>query len=375
MKQQIVCRRGAGEALFPFLREKGVRKFLLVADAAFPRLKMARSLLDGPVPCAVFDAFTPNPRYEDVLRGVEAFRREACDAVVAVGGGSSLDVGKCVKLFCRMPPGADCLSQAPQENGVPLVAVPTTAGTGSESTHFAVVYVRGEKRSVASPAARPNLAILDADALDTLPLYQKKCTLLDALCQGIESAWSVRSTEESRALALRAVRGVLGAMDGSLRNQSGANEALLLAANLAGQAIDCTQTTAGHAMSYKLTSLFGLPHGRAVALCLPHVLRWALDHPETCTEPRLWAHVRGVLCDVAREMGCRSAEELPCRLWNLQAALFRGERGENFRPEALETLVHSVNPERLANNPVFLDEDALRAVYARILAGQPPRAC
>ena len=143
MKQQIVCRRGAGEALFPFLREKGVRKFLLVADAAFPRLKMARSLLDGPVPCAVFDAFTPNPRYEDVLRGVEAFRREACDAVVAVGGGSSLDVGKCVKLFCRMPPGADCLSQTPQENGVPLVAVPTTAGTGSESTHFAVVYVNG----------------------------------------------------------------------------------------------------------------------------------------------------------------------------------------------------------------------------------------
>lgn len=146
------------------------------------------------MPCAVFQGFSSNPKYEDVLRGVEAFRAENCDAVVAVGGGSSLDVGKCIKLFARMDPEQDCLAQPLQENGVPLAAVPTTAGTGSESTHFAVVYVNGEKRSVASTAALPDLAILDADALDTLPLYQKKCTLLDALCQGIESAWSVRST-------------------------------------------------------------------------------------------------------------------------------------------------------------------------------------
>ena len=212
MNQQIVCRRRAEETLFPFLKERGVRKFLLVCDAAFPHLRMAGPIASGPVPCAVFQGFSSNPKYEDVLRGVEAFRAENCDAVVAVGGGSSLDVGKCIKLFARMDPEQDCLAQPLQENGVPLVAVPTTAGTGSESTHFAVVYVNGEKRSVASTAALPDLAILDADALDTLPLYQKKCTLLDALCQGIESAWSVCSTPESRAVALRAVRLVLTAM-------------------------------------------------------------------------------------------------------------------------------------------------------------------
>lgn len=375
MNQQIVCRRRAEETLFPFLKERGVRKFLLVCDAAFPHLRMAGPIASGPVPCAVFQGFSSNPKYEDVLRGVEAFRAEDCDAVVAVGGGSSLDVGKCIKLFARMDPEQDCLAQPLQENGVPLAAVPTTAGTGSESTHFAVVYVNGKKRSVASTAALPDLAILDADALDTLPLYQKKCTLLDALCQGIESAWSVRSTPESRAVALRAVRLVLTAMDGSLHNQREANEDMLRAANLAGQAINQTQTTAGHAMSYKLTSLFGIPHGRAVAVCLPHVLQCALNHPERCVDARGWVHVRGVLADVAREMGCAGPAELPRRLWGLQAALFRGERSEGFRMDALDVLARSVNPERLSNNPVALEEETLRALCARILAGQPPRSC
>ena len=375
MSQQIVCRRRAEETLFPFLKGRGVRKFLLVCDAAFPHLRVAGPIASGPVPCAVFQGFSSNPKYEDVLRGVEAFRAENCDAVVAVGGGSSLDVGKCIKLFARMDPEQDCLAQPLQENGVPLMAVPTTAGTGSESTHFAVVYVNGEKRSVASTAALPDLAILDADALDTLPLYQKKCTLLDALCQGIESAWSVRSTPESRAVALRAVRLVLTAMDGSLHNQREANEDMLRAANLAGQAINQTQTTAGHAMSYKLTSLFGIPHGRAVAVCLPHVLQCALNHPERCVDARGWVHVRGVLADVAREMGCAGPAELPRRLWGLQAALFRGERSEGFRMDALDVLARSVNPERLSNNPVALEEETLRALYARILAGQPPRSC
>ena len=125
-------------------------------------------------------------------------------------------------------------------------------------------------------------------------------------------------------------------------------------------------------MSYKLTSLFGIPHGRAVAVCLPHVLQCALNHPERCVDARGWAHVRGVLADVAREMGCAGPAELPRRLWGLQAALFRGERSEGFRMDALDVLARSVNPERLSNNPAALEEETLRALYARILAGQPP---
>ena len=88
MSQQIVCRRRAEETLFPFLKERGVRKFLLVCDAAFPHLRMAAPIASGPVPCAVFQGFSSNPQYEDVLRGVEAFRAAGCDAVVGRGGGS-----------------------------------------------------------------------------------------------------------------------------------------------------------------------------------------------------------------------------------------------------------------------------------------------
>ena len=82
-----------------------------------------------------------------------------------------------------------------------------------------------------------------------------------------------------------------------------------------------------------------------------------------------------VLADGAREMGCAGPAELPRRLWGLQAALFRGERSEAFRMDALAVLARSVNPERLSNNPAALEEETLRALYARILAGQPPRSC
>lgn len=368
MNQVIIHSRNAIQALFHYLEKCKTKKVFLVCDNAFPFLKLSKELEKCPIPHVIFDQFTPNPLYEDVCRGVELFRKEGCDTIVAVGGGSTIDVAKCIKLFSAMDAGRNYLEQETKENHIPLIGIPTTSGTGSESTRFAVIYYQGAKQSISSPAAIPQLAILDADVLDTLPIYQKKCTMMDALCQGIESWWSVNSTEESRSLSRQAVRTILDTMDGYLANRPEGNEAMLRAANLAGQAINITQTTAAHAMSYKLTSLFGLPHGRAVAVCLPHVWQYMLEHPEHCVDARGQAYLLETLTDISCEIGCCHMKDAPKQMADLYATLFRTEYPENFRMEELDLLTASVNPVRLKNNPVALSSEVVHSLYTDILS-------
>ncbi|MCL1855754.1 MAG: iron-containing alcohol dehydrogenase, partial [Clostridia bacterium] len=156
---------------------KGKRP-LLVCDSAFDMLGVA-------LPCETvrFSGFSSNPRYEDVQAGVEAFAEGMCDCIIAIGGGSCIDTAKSIKYFSS----AEC----------PIMAVPTTAGTGSEATHFAVLYRGGEKQSVADERLLPEFVVLQPSLLKTLPVYLKKCTMLDALCQAIESWWSKKATPES----------------------------------------------------------------------------------------------------------------------------------------------------------------------------------
>lgn len=357
----------SADMIFGLLEEYGVKKPLLVCDSSFPYLRLSEDFQNCPVPYVVFSQFTSNPLYEDVCKGVELFRKEGCDAVIAVGGGSSIDVAKCIKLYSTMNPEFCYLEQPLIQNHVLLIAVPTTAGTGSESTRYAVIYYQGAKQSVSSLAAIPDVAVLDADVLDTLPIYQKKCTMMDALCQGIESWWSVNSNEESRRLSQQAVRQILDAMEGYLKGNSKAAEVMLEAANLAGQAINITQTTAAHAMSYKITSLFGLPHGRAVAVCLPFVWKYMLEHPEKCADPRGWTYLENIFREIAGEIGCENIQEAPEKMYTMIHGLFRDEVTENFSMQELESLVRAVNPVRLKNSPVFFDETGIREVYGYIL--------
>lgn len=358
MEQRTLSGIGCLEAA---LKELGTRKYLLVRDSSYPYLSIRKDIDALPIPHAVFDGFTSNPLYEDVRKGVALFNREGCDTIVAVGGGSAIDVGKCIKLFSKMEPEQNFLFQEYRDTGVPLVAVPTTAGTGSESTRYAVIYYLGKKQSITHDSIRPNIAVLDSSALKTLPLYQKKCTMLDALCQGIESWWSVNSTQESKEYSKRAVETILENMDAYIRdNDEKAAEKILLAANFAGRAINITQTTAPHAMSYKLTSLYGIPHGHAVAVCLPEVWKYMLGHLEQCVDRRGPAYLKAVLDEIAERITYERFQELLDWLEMRRPAAKDRER-------EIEILVGTVNPVRLKNNPVALSGDVIRSMYERIV--------
>ena len=306
------------------------KKPLLVCDRAFDLLGISL-----PFEAVRFSGFTSNPLYRDAEAGARAFGAAKCNALVAIGGGSSIDTAKCIKHILR----AD----------IPFLALPTTAGTGSEATRFAVVYRNGEKLSVADPALLPDCVILAPETLRTLPLYQKKCTLLDALCQAIESWWAKNATPESIGYARQAIGLILGNLDGHLKNEEKGNENMLEAAHLAGRAINITTTTAPHAMSYKLTTLYQLPHGHSVALCLPKV----------------WRHT-GRFDEIARALGRQNAEEAAAFLEGLLNTLGIAPP-KTASASDLALLADTVDPQRLENHPVGLDRDELILLYKEIL--------
>ncbi len=343
------------------------KRYLLVCDQAFPYLSIKDRFDAINIPHAQFSDFAPNPLYEDVCKCIKMFNDEECDAIVAVGGGSTIDVAKCVKLYCRMDSDRNYLTQTYQDNGIPLIAIPTTAGTGSESTRYAVIYYQGEKQSVTHDSIIPDYAILDNKLLRTLPLYQKKCTMLDALCQGIESWWSVNSNDESKLYAKTAIELICENMNAYIHdNVDEASAKIMLAANYAGRAINITQTTAAHAMSYKLTSLYHLPHGHAVSVCLPHLWRYMAGNLDQCIDTRGSAYLRDIFEAIATTLGADTIEHAIQRFEDMLARLVIHFPKSDI-VENLAILAKSVNPVRLKNNPVFLSEEKLYSLYHQIV--------
>lgn len=365
MEQKIISGYNISNQLGDVLKKTSCRKFMLVCDSAFGFLKIKDVISGLSESIITFDGFTPNPVYEDVCKGVNIFRDNACDAVIAVGGGSTIDVAKCIKLFSVLPPEKNYLQQDYKDSEIPLIAVPTTAGTGSESTHFAVIYSGGKKISVAHKSILPDFVVLDHSLLLTLPQYQKKCTMLDALCHGIESWWSVNSDKESIELSKAAVGKIVQYKDKYLEGDEYAAEQILLAANLAGKAINVTKTTAAHAMSYKLTSMYGIPHGHAVAVCLPRLWEFMYAHPEKCVDTRGVKYLKKILTDIAGAFGEKDVEggvkQFDKLLNNLQI------NAPEITSNDLQVLVSSVNTERLKNNPVLLNAEDLSVIYREIM--------
>ena len=165
------------------------------------------------IPIVMFSEFTPNPLCGEVAEGIKVFKDNNCDMIVAVGGGSAIDVAKCIKLYANMDDRINYLEQAIVPNDIELMVVPTTAGTGTEATRYTVIYYNGEKQSVIDTSCIPNTVVFDASALSTLPIYQKKSTMMDALCHAIESYWSVNSTEESRRYSEEAIKIIIDNME------------------------------------------------------------------------------------------------------------------------------------------------------------------
>lgn len=227
-----------------------------------------------------FSDFTSNPKIEDVKKGIDLYRSRKFDIIIAIGGGSAMDIAKLIKGLAKSDEDLESHIKNNHhiQNNIPFIAVPTTCGSGSESTHFAVVYINGIKYSFANKNLLPNYALIDGHLSVSGSNYLKACSGLDALCQSIESHWSVNSTKESRGFSLLAMDKLINNLKEFISSPSvnSINE-ISLASNLAGRAINISKTTAPHALSYSITSNYGIPHGHAVALGMPYFIKYNSD--------------------------------------------------------------------------------------------------
>lgn len=372
MEQKIITAENNYSALDEWIAKNNLKKILLVCDGSIkflPDISGKLEEINGKsTEIVTFSDFQPNPLYESVIKGVELFRTKECDSIIAVGGGSAMDVAKCIKLFSNMTgDGSDgaFLKQEITPNEIPFLAMPTTAGTGSEATRYAVIYFEGAKQSVTSESVIPLTVLMDPNALKTLPLYQKKATMMDTFCHAIESYWSVNSTEVSRYYSKEAIQSVLANMDGYLANTEAENAGMLMASHIAGKAINITQTTAGHAMCYKITSLFHAAHGHAAILCDRVLFPWMINNLDKCIDPRGKVYLRQILDEIGQAMGCKNAEEGSEKIEEIFAELELSVPGAT--KEQFEELKVSVNPVRLKNHPIALDADTIDTIYHLVL--------
>jgi alcohol dehydrogenase class IV len=363
--QKFFIDKNSHKDIKKILQDEGINKPLLVVGKSFDKSFLKDYFLENNISVTKFNEFSSNPTYESVKKGKMLFSKEKCDGIIAIGGGSAIDVAKCIKLFSNMNDEENYLHQPIKENSIKLIALPTTAGTGSESTRFAVIYYKGEKQSVANESIIPDYVILEPDVLITLPVYQKKCTLLDALCQAIEAYWSVNSNEESKEYSKQAISLIMDNIWGYLKGEQKANLNIMLGANYAGRAINITQTTAAHAMSYKITSMYGLPHGHAVAICLPYLWEFMNNNLDKTIDTRGSEYLKGIFNDLAKLLNQKS---IPQAIEYFKSLLRKMEiTSPNFNDEDLDYLSKSVNTTRLKNNPVALAYSDIYSIYTSVI--------
>ncbi|MBL0935220.1 MAG: iron-containing alcohol dehydrogenase [Rhizobiaceae bacterium] len=267
---EIAGKRLGGRVLF--VTDPGLLKIGL-ADAAIASLKAAGAEV------TIFGEVEADPSRATLMKAVEAGR--GASGVVGFGGGSSLDVAKLAALLIGSGEDLDDAWGVAQAKGprLPLVLVPTTAGTGSEVTPVSIITVgEEEKRGVSSAIILPDVAVLDADLTLGLPPAITAATGIDAMVHAIEAyaSKSANNNPLSKMLAREALR-LLGAniekviADGQDRAARGA---MLLGSMLAGQAFANSPVAAVHALAYPIGGTFHIPHGLSNALVLPHVLRF-----------------------------------------------------------------------------------------------------
>ncbi|MGJ8697061.1 MAG: iron-containing alcohol dehydrogenase [Verrucomicrobiaceae bacterium] len=253
---------------------------LIVTDGgivAAGHVARAEALLSEVV---VYDRVHENPTESDVAACADFAREVKPDVIIGLGGGSSMDTAKGT-LFLLSGGGrmSDYQGHGKAKGEMlPFIAIPTTAGTGSECQSYAVLSRDGshEKMACGDVRALAKVVILDAELTESMPLKVARLTALDALSHALESAVCTKATPESREVSIAAFRKIEPVIEAVLRGEATTEQRgdMLQGAALAGQAIEASMLGAGHAMANPLTAHFGVVHGRAVLTMLPAVMRW-----------------------------------------------------------------------------------------------------
>jgi alcohol dehydrogenase class IV len=372
MNQKEYIGAGTVESLGDILNDLQITKTFLVcgkksfsgcgAEAHVNKIKNAQFIR--------FNDFETNPKIEDVNKGLQLFRQSNADAIIAIGGGSAIDIAKLIRCFSvrdLIEVTIDDItnySMDVKKKQPPFIVIPTTAGSGSEATSFAVLYADKVKYSVADNSILPDIVIIDPLLSMSLSPYNTAVTGMDALCHAVESYWSINSTDESKEYARRAISIILNNLPETVHNPFVETRLRMAeAANLAGKAINISKTTAAHAISYTLTSYFGIPHGLAVGLLLPDLLVYNSEvTEEDAVDSRGVNYIKQIIDEINQLFGEKDSQNTKIVLEKFiqKIKLSANLSFHGIKQNDIDLILQNINIERLGNNPRKIVKNEIR---------------
>lgn len=312
----------------------------------------------------VFDGVCSNPTNKIIKDGVEFLNAHDCDLVIGLGGGSAIDAAKAISVLAQNSGEInDYLLGKLQitKKGVPLFAVPTVAGTGSEVTPYAsIITEEKKKKSLSHQNICPSIAIVDPSLTVTTPKSVTAMGGMDALSQCIEAYWSKWHTPISDAFALSGAEMVFNNLTNAFNFPENINyrEKMSLGSLFSGVAIGISRTTMVHAVSYPLTVHFGIPHGLACALTLPSFIRYNAQDSESRIE------------ELSKKLGASTPENLIQKILDLISTLKLPKRLSAFgiNESDIDLIIkEGFRPDRAGNNPKDVSANDLKEILMQIL--------
>lgn len=277
---------GARKELPEVVKRLGKSKALIVTDPGLVKFGVAgmvTEVLDAAsIPYEIFSDVKPNPTVSNVKAGIEAYKSAGADFIIAVGGGSSIDTAKAVGIVINNPEFSDIVSLegcAPTtRKSVPIIALPTTAGTAAETTiNYVIIDEENQKKMVCvDPNDIPAVAIVDAELMYSLPASLTAATGMDALTHAIEGYITKGAWALSDMFEIEAIRMISRNLPTAVAEPSNAvaRDAMAVAQYVAGMAFSNVGLGLVHGMAHPMGSLFDIPHGVANALLLPTIMEW-----------------------------------------------------------------------------------------------------
>jgi alcohol dehydrogenase len=361
----VIIGGGASAELLPQLRRLGAKRVLVVTDAFMVKSGVVARLLaplqENGMEIAVFDGVQPDPTVQNVRDGLALYRSSGAEAVVAIGGGSPLDAGKAISILTTNPePLADYMGyhKIPKA-GAPLLAIPTTAGTGSEVTKVAVITdtERDVKMMILDQHLLPVVALVDYELTLSMPAPLTAHVGVDTLTHGIEAYVSRKASEMTDPIALSCIRLAAAHLVNAWEEPGNlaAREGMMLSATQGGMAFANSSVCLVHGMSRPLGLLFHIPHGLSNAMLLPAVTRFSLAGAEA--RYATVARTMGLCAANASDASAAASlveglEKLNARLEVPRIRDFKGATLEVFEAALEKMASDALASGSPANNPV-----------------------
>ena len=369
---------GARHELPGVIARLGYKKALVVTDKGLMKFGVAQKVLDeldgAGVPYEVYDDVKPNPTVTNVKNGIAACKAAGADFIVAIGGGSSMDTAKGIGIVCNNPQFSDIVSLEgvadTKQKSLPIIALPTTAGTAAETTiNYVIIDEEHQKKMVCvDPNDIPAVAIVDAELMYTLPKSLTAATGMDAMTHAIEGYITKAAWEMSDMFEIKAIEMIYKYLPIAVSepNNPVGRDGMAVAQYIAGMAFSNVGLGVDHGMAHPMSALHDVPHGVACAILLPVVMRFnAVAAKEKYVEiaKACGVYRDGMTTDEAVEAACTAIEDLSKLVGIPQHLTDLGITEQDIPALAAQAIADVCTP----GNPRDVTIDDITALYKQIL--------